>query len=113
MSQEERSITDIVQDCYTNCTEYRKIDKELLRTTDYKYSCSSETQEALEEADPTGRQLEKYCTNLDEIAEHDDKWQEIHHAHVKSCLVESCRALHKYRADKGIYEELDKFKESS
>ena len=79
------------------CKTYRKLEHEQLHGIDYKYSIGSEAVEVLEEADATGRQLEKYCTNNKEVEEHDAKTAEIVQEHVLTCQEKGCSMLREYR----------------
>ena len=100
-----KSIPEIYETCRKDCQEFREIDRQQLRGLDYTYSISDESVEILEEADATGKQLEKYCTNLAEVQAHDEKWSKAHHEHVKSCSLDCCKALKAYRIEKGLYED--------
>ena len=97
-----KSATEIIDECLRTCKTYREIDRELLRGIEYEYSVSEEVQEALEEADPTGKQLEKFCTNLEEVEEHDAIWSENMHQHVLSCDKPGCAELRAFRKEKEL-----------
>ena len=100
-----KSIMEITDDCLRDCKNFREIDRRQLRGLDYTYSISDESVEILEEADATGKQLEKYCTNLAEVQAHDEKWSKAHHEHVKTCFLSCCQELKAYRIVKGVYED--------
>ncbi len=80
------------------CKTYRKLENEHLRGgPELEYSCSSETVDALEDADPTGRSLEKFIVNQKEYDEHSDKSAEAIQQHVLVCNEEGCRLLREKR----------------
>jgi len=91
------NISDIIDECY-KCEPYRKLERACLNgPVKYEYSCSEETQEALEEADPTGRALEAKCTNLAEVQAADAISEEALHKHVLVCTEHGCTLLREYR----------------
>ena len=84
------------------CKVYRDLEKEHLHGIEYKYSLGSEAVEVLEESDPTGRTLEKYCTNLKEVEEHSEKTSEAVHQHVLICTQHGCTQLREYRRELNV-----------
>lgn len=97
----EMDISAIMDLAY-KCETYRKVEREHLRGVEATYSCSEETQEALEEADATGHALEKFQTNVKECEDHDAKYGKIVHEHVLTCEHEGCTALREFRNRKGV-----------
>jgi hypothetical protein len=72
---------------YENCIIYRKLENKLMNGIQYTYSVSYEVQEALEQADPTGKQLEKFCTNLEKVEQFDTKTQQERDEHMAKCEI--------------------------
>ena len=101
-----KSIMEITDDCLKDCQEFREIDRQQLRGLDYTYSISDESVEILEELDTTGLKLEAHQTNKDECDAWDEKYQNLHHEHVKSCSLDCCKALKEYRIKAGVYEDV-------
>jgi len=105
-----RTATEIVDDCYAKCELYRKLERELLNGIKYEYSIDEDAQELLEEADPTGRSLEKFCTNMAEVQAHDEEAQKALNSHVKTCALDCCKELaefRKFHKVAGYYEEVE------
>ena len=96
----DREISEIIDDCL-KCKLYRHLERECLRSIE-EYSCSDETRDALEDADPTGRKLESYITNQDECDEHSKKSESALHEHVKTCDNLGCTDLRAFRKSKGV-----------
>ena len=97
----ERSEIETAMDEALQCKTYRELEREILKTDKYEYSCSEETQEALEDADPTGKKLESYCTNLAEIEAEDRKLTNQLHEHVLICK-DGCTKIREYRHKVGV-----------
>jgi hypothetical protein len=94
---EQTEIQKIIDLCF-KCQEFRDLENDHLRGgPEIEYSCSDETWEALEEADPTGRSQEKFITNQKEYDEHSDKSSEAMHQHVLTCQMDGCKQLREYR----------------
>ena len=104
-----RTATEIVNDCYEKCDIYRMLEKDLLGGIEYEYSVSEEVQESLEKLDPTGRELEKHCTNLDEVKAHDEAAAEVLNKHILSCGLDCCKELRLFRKAHDVpgYEEVE------
>ena len=49
------------------CKESNRLERIALNTIDYEYDIDDEMVAELEELDPTGKTLEKHCTNLAEV----------------------------------------------
>ena len=77
----------LADDTYENCAIYRKLENKLMNGIQYTYSVSYEVQEALEQADPTGKQLEKFCTNLEKVEQFDTKTQQERDEHMAKCGI--------------------------
>ena len=79
----------LADDTYENCIVYRKLENKYMRGMEYTYSISDESVSILEDADPTGKELEKYCTNLKEVEAFDkiiEKERDEHMAKCEICL---------------------------
>ena len=100
-----KSIMEITDDCLKDCQEFRELDKKLLwGCPEPTYDISDESVEILEELDTTGLKLDAHQTNKDECDAWDEKYQNLHHEHVRNCDVRCCKALKEYRIKAGVYE---------
>ena len=99
-----KSIIDITDACLKDCLEFRDLDKKLLwGCPDPEYDLSDDAVEILEELDTTGYKLEAHQTNKEVCNAWDEKYQNLHHEHVKTCSLECCKVLKEYRMEKGVY----------
>lgn len=98
-------MSDIFEDCLKDCEQFREIDKKLLwDCPKEEYDISDDAVEILEETDATGLKLEAHQTNLEECKAHTEKYEKLHHEHVKTCGLDCCKALKEYRIKAGVYE---------
>ena len=98
-------IMEITDNCLRDCQEFRELDKKMLwGSPEPTYDISDDAVEILEETDATGLKLEAHQTNLEECREWDEKYQNLHHEHVKTCNLDCCKALKEYRIKAGVYE---------
>ena len=102
-----KSIQEIDETCRKECEKFRELDKKMIwGCPDPTYDLSDESVEILEELDTTGLKLEAHQTNKDECDAWDEKYQNLHHEHVKSCSLDCCKALKEYRIKAGVYEDV-------
>lgn len=86
-TSKDYNYSELADSTYENCKTFRKLERKYLNGIEYEYSIPQDVQDALEEADPTGKQLEKFCTNLKEIEEFDSKTEQERDNHMANCDI--------------------------
>ena len=67
------------------CKEAQKLERASLKTSGYEYDIDDDTVAELEELDPTGKTLEKHCTNLAEVEAEQAIADKAYEDHMKAC----------------------------
>ena len=67
------------------CKESNRLERIALNTIGYEYDIDDEMVAELEELDPTGKTLEKHCTNLEEINARNDVASQALDDHRSKC----------------------------
>lgn len=68
-----------------SCKEAQKLERASFITSGYEYDIDDEMVAELEELDPTGKTLEKHCTNLAEVEERQAIADKAYEDHMKVC----------------------------
>ncbi len=97
----EHDFTALVGAALKGCKEYNKVDWAQLRTDEIAtYSIGEEAVSVLE--DTVGADLEKYCTNLEEVRANEERTKEAYQSHLRQCTKDCCKALVAARKDIGV-----------
>ena len=99
--KKQHDFTALVGAALKDCKEYYKVDWDQLRSGEIAtYSIGEEAVSVLE--DTVGADLEKYCTNLEEVKANDERTKKAYQSHLRQCTKDCCKALVAARKDIGV-----------
>jgi len=99
----EYDFTALVDAALKGCKEYNKVDWAQLRSDEIAtYSIGQEAIDVLE--DTVGADLDKYCTNKEEVKANNDRTMKNYQDHLRSCDKVCCENLLEARIAIGAME---------